>query len=367
MIRYACLTVSLLFGAVLLIACQKRLPTEETLLRQDGRSSRDFVDDADMASLQKMLIKQWDHLERQLQRDPHAVVDVAGRQVTVRSLASHYRELVRFLQTQPSKSELSQWLWRHFMVYRYRGTKKNGQILVTGYFLPEYRAAREPSPRFRHPIYPVPEDKKPGRRYHTREEIDYRGVLRGKAKPLAWLENDIERFFLQVQGSGRLIWPDGSSAIVGYAGDNGHDYVSLGKLLIADGVLQKQGMSMQTIDSYFTANPKRFRRYAARMPRYIFFKFKDYVEGASGLAITPMRTIAVDTTRIPLGLLAYLSTSKPLDPTKPLSLFVVSQDTGGGVRGDHVDLYWGAGAFAGEQAGHMKASGILYLLLPKSP
>lgn len=363
----------LLLLALLAAACHR----PEPLLRKldDAAMLPAFDDQADLQSLHESLNYQISYLEnRKLKRGVDSL-QVDGVDVSVAELLDLYRSLDHYILSDPapSKTELEAWLRERAVWYAVVGRTRDGKILVTSYYVPEYHASLTRTERFTYPLYAPPADmKNAGTPYLTREQIDYENALDGRSTPIAWLDNDIDRFFLHVQGSGALSLEDGTNICVGYAADNGHPYVSLGRLLIDDGKVPPEKMSMSGIREYFTERPEALRDYMRRLPRYIFFAVKPAATGSMGFPVVPMRSIAVDPTRIPYGLFSYLETRRPrfddagtLVDYEPMSLLVLPQDTGGGIKGDHIDLFWGIGDDAARHAGVMKERANLYLLLPK--
>lgn len=263
--------------------------------------------------------------------------------------------------------------------------------LVTGYYEPKLAGSRVKTTRFRYPLYAAPDDllvidlsqvypqlkdlrlrgRLEGQRivpYFSRAEIDDgRGALRGRE--LFWVENPVELFFLQIQGSGRIELADGRLIKVGYADQNGHPYVSIGKKLIEMGELKVEQASMQGIKHWAEKNPDKLAALLGKNPSYVFFR--ELPEGLSaplgalGVPLTDQYSIAVDARTIPLGAPVFLSTTFP-NTAEPLNRLMLAQDTGGAIRGAvRADFFWGFGEQAGIQAGRMKQSGQMWVLFPK--
>ena len=178
----------------------------------------------------------------------------------------------------------------------------------------------------------------------------------------------MELFFLQVQGSGRIKLPDGSLARVNYADQNGHPYQSIGRLLVERGELKLEEASMQGIQAWARANPAKLSGLLNSNPSYVFFRevanSHDGPIGALGIPLSPERSLAVDPRSVPLGAPVFLATTRP-NSSQPLNRLMLAQDTGGAIKGAvRADLFWGFGRDAGEQAGRMKQSGRMWVLLP---
>ncbi|WP_024303963.1 murein transglycosylase A [Pseudogulbenkiania sp. MAI-1] len=206
------------------------------------------------------------------------------------------------------------------------------------------------------------------RPYYSRAEIEQGKGVSG-APVLAWVENPVELFFLQVQGSGRIQLEDGSFLRVGYAEQNGYAYQSIGRWLVDRGELTLADASMQGIQEWIKANPSRQQELFNVNPSYVFFRPLPHAEGGPlgtlGVPLTDGYSIAVDPRYIPLGAPVYLATSWPLS-NQPLVRLVHAQDTGGAIRGAiRADFFWGFGTEAGMYAGRMKQPGSLWILLPK--
>lgn len=276
----------------------------------------------------------------------------------------------------------------------YQATQEDGSAegLVTGYYEPLIKGDTTRTARARYPVYGLPDDlvavdlasvypelrnlRLRGRvvsnklvPYYTRREIDAAGS-RFSARPLAWAEDPVELFFLQIQGSGRIELPDGSHLRVGYADQNGHPYVSIGKLLVERGELRLEQASMQGIKNWGARNPTKLPDLLASNPSYVFFREMPAglpgPVGALGVPLTDGRSIAVDPRFIPLGAPVFLATTEP-NSTAPLTRLVMAQDTGGAIRGGvRADFFWGFGNAAGELAGRMKQRGRMWVLLPRT-
>jgi membrane-bound lytic murein transglycosylase A len=262
--------------------------------------------------------------------------------------------------------------------------------LFTGYYEAELKAADGPAAPGATPLYRVPDDlvtvdlalfradlrgeKLVGRveqgrlvPYLTRKEIDA-GALAGRGLELAWAADPVDAFFLQVQGSGRVLFPGGRVQRVGFAGSNGHPFYAIGRALIEEGIVSRQDSSMQSIRDWLRANPEKAAGIMQRNARYIFFRpiEGEGPIGAQGVPLTPGRSLAVDSTLLPLGVPLWLDTTWPATD-RPLQRLMVAQDVGSAIKGAvRGDFFWGTGEPALEQAGRMKQTGRYFLLLPKA-
>jgi len=284
----------------------------------------------------------------------------------------------------------------NFTPYRLANPDGSTTGLVTGYYEPLLTGSRKRTQRFRYPLYAPPSDliavdlgdvtpefrdrRVRGRviataqgskvvPYYTRAEI-MNGIAPVRGLEIAWVDDPVELFFLQVQGSGRLRLPDGSTMRVGYADHNGHPYRSIGRWLIDTGELQSDQASMQGIKAWVRRNPGRADELLNQNPAFVFFReiaaanADDGPAGSLGVPLIAGRSIAVDPKAIPLGAPVFLSTTWPLS-SRPLSRLVVAQDTGSAIRGAvRADFFWGFGGDAAEQAGRMKQPGRMWLLWP---
>ncbi|MCU0984025.1 MAG: murein transglycosylase A [Acetobacteraceae bacterium] len=205
--------------------------------------------------------------------------------------------------------------------------------------------------------------------YASRSEIE-RGALDGRRLELVWLDDPIDAFFLHIQGSGRVRLAEGGIARVGFAGQNGHPYVPIGRVLVDRGVMTQDQVSMQSVRAWLEANPAQAREVMNQNPSYIFFREirglgpEEGPPGAFGAPLTPERSIAVDRSFIPLGIPVFIDVPHPLT-NAPYRRVLMAQDIGGAIRGPvRGDVFWGTGAAAGEAAGRMRSRGTWWLLLP---
>lgn len=257
-------------------------------------------------------------------------------------------------------------LLQHFNCYQIKGEDGKGNVHFTGYFTPVLEVRKKPDSNFRYPIYAMP-SRKP---IPSRRAIDHENALAGQGLELAYSNNLLDNFFLSVQGSGVLDFGNGEQKYVGYAGQNGMAYKSIGKMLVNSGAISAEKISLRQIRQWFVNHPDAMVPTLNKNPSYTFFKWrKDKITGASGAAMSPLHSIAVDRTCIPFGacLLAevpVLDKDGVLHGHKWQILF--ANDAGGAIRGPgHVDLYHGHGREAGDQAGDLHHYGRIWLLLAK--
>ena len=265
-----------------------------------------------------------------------------------------------------------------------------GDGLFTGYFEPEIRGSRTRQGAYQTPVHGLPPDlvradlgrfipKLKGEHisgkvagnalvpYASRAEINAGGLP--NTKVLFYTDDAVAFFFLQIQGSGRVVFDDGTSARIGYAGENGRPYLAIGRTLIAEGALTKENVSLQTIRAWLIANPGRARAVMEGNESYIFFRETPLGDialgstGSLGVALTPLASLAVDQRIHALGTPLYVAAQGP----DPVHGVVVAQDIGGAIRGAvRGDIFFGFGPEAERRAGAMKAPGQLYVLLPNA-
>jgi len=290
-----------------------------------------------------------------------------------------------------STAQLQFFIERSFRPFHVRdGQKRDGKF--TGYYEPLLRGSFQPNARYRYPVYARPRDIvvvelgmfDPDRKgeqlagrlvddrllpYFDRREI-LEGALQGRQLELLWVDSAVDLFFLHVQGSGRILLPDGSHVRLAFSGRNGHRYSSIGRELVAQGVMKVEDVTMPSLRAWMTANPLAAEQLMLKNRSFIFFRVEkdEVVKGAMGVPLTAGRSLAVDPKYVPLGLPIWLVTTDPLDPKneKPLTRMVVAQDMGSAIKGVvRGDLFWGFGAEAEARAGLMNEGGGYYLLLPR--
>ena len=293
----------------------------------------------------------------------------------------------------PSDEEARRFLEEQFTPWRLANPDGAVDGLVTGYYEPVLRGSRTKAAPFVYPLYGPPDDlltidlsatnpelrgmrlrgRVEGKRivpYYSRAEIA-RGTAPVAGKEILWVDDPIEAFFLQVQGSGRVQLSSGETLRVGYADQNGHPFQSIGRFLVDRGELKIGEALMQSIKSWATANPQRVEDLLDRNPSFVFFcelLLADPASGPVGAFGVPLlagRSIAVDTRYVPLGAPVFLATTFPASTT-PLTRLVLAQDAGGAIRNPvRADFFWGSGAEAGALAGRMRQQGRMWTLLPK--
>jgi len=267
---------------------------------------------------------------------------------------------------------------KYFIPYKIE-TSKNG--FFTGYYEAQINGSLKNKGKYQFPLWEKPKDivkvnlgdfdKKWKRKkligkinknivtpYDDRKKITS-GSLWGRSKPIIWVEDPIDSFFMEIQGSGKIKLPNEKSIRLGYAAQNGRKYVAIGRVLKARKEI-KSPVTMKKIRNWLNDNPWYEKEILNENPSVVFFrKVKKGPIGAQNLVLTPMRSLAVDPKYIPLGFPLWLETENH-------HRLVIAQDTGGAIKGIvRGDLFWGSGTKAEEGAGKMQEKGTYYLLLPK--
>ncbi len=294
---------------------------------------------------------------------------------------------------QPNDAQTRTFFEQNFVARRARDVESGRRTgLITGYYEPQLRGNRTPTPTYRWPIYGRPDDlvtidlgelypelanKRVRGRLDGQRVVPYvdRSQIDGELAPLAgnellWLDDPIDVFFLHVQGSGRVVLPDGSFIKVGYADQNGHRYVSIGRTLVELEALKLKDVSLQSIRQWLKQNPDQAQEVLNSNPSYVFFDIKtdsaDTPAGALGVPLTPRRSIAVDKRYVPAGSPVWLDTDLPNTDEQPFRRLTFAQDTGGAIKGGvRADVFFGRGDEAEDLAGHMKQKGRMWVLQPR--
>ena len=295
------------------------------------------------------------------------------------------RGLERFaalLRDEPDDHALMASLRRDFSLYTSIGHDQRGGVVFTGYYTPIFEASLTPDEHFRYPIHRRPDDLidadddrsiawqqlPDGRRqpYPSRAELEDNDALRGLE--LAYLPAPYDPYNVQVQGSAKLRLRDGRIMEVGYAGTNGHPYVSIGQELVNDGHIRADRLSLPAIREFFARNPELLARYTRRNPRVIFLREAPGGPfGSLGQPVIADVSIATDKSIFPRGALTYAVTREGQGPrARPYAAFRLDHDTGGAIRAPgRCDLYMGEGPQAERRAGLQRSPGRLYYLVTR--
>ena len=240
-------------------------------------------------------------------------------------------------------------------------------MLFTGYFEPELNGSRTRSDKYRYPLYRKPPEVRRGQSWFTRAEIEENGVLDGRGLEIAWIDDPVEVFFLQIQGSGRVRFEDGSGLRVGYGGKNGHNYRSVGQEMVRRGIYKAHQVSAQVIRNWVRRNPVDGAELLRHNPSYVFFREVSEVPadkgplGAMNRSITTMRSIAVDPRITPLGAPVWIEKGG----RNPIRRLMIAQDTGSAIKGaQRADIFFGTGDEAGRAAGKVRDPGRMVVLMP---
>ncbi|MBW4706708.1 MltA domain-containing protein [Roseobacter sp. YSTF-M11] len=272
-----------------------------------------------------------------------------------------WRAVCAYATSNPEPRSFFELLFRPVLI------EDGADMLFTGYFEPELDGSRTRSARYRFPLYAMPQEAKASAPWFSRREILDGNRLSGRGLEIAWVDDPVELFFLQIQGSGRVNLPDGGKLRVGYAGANGHPYRSIGAELVRRGTYQAHQVSADVIKNWVRRNPAAGKELLFHNPSYVFFREVSEVPaskgplGAMNRSVTPMRTIAVDPRFTPLGAPVWIEK----DGREPLRRLMIAQDTGSAIKGaQRADIFFGTGDQAGRAAGKLKDPGRMIVLLP---
>ena len=272
-----------------------------------------------------------------------------------------WRALCALAQQNPDARAFFELFFRPVVIENGKGA------LFTGYFEPELDGSLQPSMRYRYPVYSLPPEASTGRPWLTRRQIETGDALQGRGLEIAWVDDPVELFFLQIQGSGRIRLPDGRVIRVGYAGKNGHEYRSVGVEMVRRGIYEPHQVSAEVIKNWVRRNPVEGQELLYHNPSYVFFRRIDRVPadkgplGAMNRSITAGRSIAVDPAFVPLGAPVWIEK----DGDNPIRRLMVAQDTGSAIKGpQRADIFFGTGDAAGRAAGKLRDPGRLVVLLP---
>lgn len=304
-----------------------------------------------------------------------------------------------FLLEDPSTKALNDFIKESYVVYEAAGNEEK-EVLFTGYYEPTFDGSREKEEPFPFPLYSRPKDLleidlsafsdqyKGHKRlvarvntankrvvpYYSRQQINASEAFHTKSEPVVWLKSRVDRFFLEIQGSGRINLKQGNVMRVHYAGSNGNKYRSIGRYLIKKNEILKENMSMQAIRKWLELHPERMDEVLNYNESFVFFQEETGGPyGSLSVEITALRSIATDSRLFPKGGLCYMQArlpdteaKQPLKEWEPTSFFVLNQDTGGAIRGPaRADLFCGNGDYAEFTAGHMNTYGKLYFMVLK--
>jgi len=368
------------------------LKPSEAMIRLSVKDYPDFSDGLFLDNLSHGIGKSLEYLNKvPAERTFRFGGDTYSALHLIRSLET----LRDFVETKPGPAAVNRFIADRYRVYQSSGGPESGRVLFTGYYEPHLKGSLTPDPRYRFPVHAMPGDLMvidlslfsenfKGKRivgrlqgntvvpYPDRQAIEADKDFAQKAPPIAWVDDRVDLFFLQIQGSGRIYLTNGSFIRVHYHGSNGQPYRSIGRLLIDQGKIPAEEMSMQRLKAYLNDHPSEMDAVLNHNPSYVFFKTETSGPiGAIGVDLTPGRSVAVDRRVFPMAAPTFLQTKIPvvdgngrIDRWMDFSAFALNQDTGGAIRGPgRVDIFWGNGPYAEIAAGHMQHKGAFFLLV----
>lgn len=347
-----------------------------------------FTDDGDLESFIEAGKHQFALLAR---KDSSSLVQFGDDAYPVSWLQTSLSSLIEKMMENPTPQELQKFVRTNYLIYQAggRAKSKKRQMLVTGYYEPVFSGSLTPEPPFLFPIYSLPDNlvvrkgatpeigrlKENGEvvPFWSRKEIEENNYLAGKE--LVYLRDPVDSYLLHVQGSGRIRLPDGSFRSIRFAGSNGLEYSSIGKLFVDERIMPLEEVTMVTIRQYLHEHPEEVQRVLHHNPRFIFFTWGDNrgPKGSSGEYLTPGRSAAMDFESLPFGAVAYIQSRKPSPDSDshspvwdPLRRFIFPQDSGAAIQGTgRLDIFWGNGPYAELAASLMKEHGTLFFLVKK--
>lgn len=397
-LRFKSLTFFLILAVPSLVFSVDLPSVSTSLVRIEPGEFPSFKDDGDLKSLRDSAgqsLKYYSALP------PNSTFSFGQTLVSGEELVETLESLVDFIDLESSAKELSLFLKENFDVYRSLGTDGKGQVIFSAYHEHTLTARLAPTAEYRFPLYSRPKDlvdvplenfdpKRRGERiagrldgtslvpYYSREDIDSKGVLKGKGLEIAWAKDPLEILFLQIQGSGWVqVAGTTETYHIRYAGDNGRPYSSVGYYLIESSAIPKKDFSRAKLAGHLSRQTEERRQKILNVnARYIFFEMvspTNTTRGSLMVSLTPGRSIASDPKLYPPGALAWIKTIRPrFDPygtavgTETLSRLVLNQDEGGAIKGaGRIDFFAGGGKEAERFAQKMWNSGELYFFVKK--
>ncbi|PCI27188.1 MAG: transglycosylase [SAR324 cluster bacterium] len=317
---------------------------------------------------------------------------------TAEELILSFKLFQELLAQSNDKEQFIRQLEEKFYLFQ-SASNPGDQVLYTGYYEPIFQGSLTPSAEYNVAVYRKPSDlevlqlgefrKSLKNRtivfrnqagqvvpYFSRRQIMADKILAERNLEIAWMKDPVDLFFLQVQGSGILALPDGRRIKLSYNGANGHNYSSIGKLLLDEGKMELEEISMGSIRQYMVDHPQERDRILYHNQSYTFFGLGEAGKAPRGninVPLTPLRSVATDASIFPKSGLAYIVTEVPIfdsqgqaNGKKAISRFVLNQDTGGAIKGTgRVDLFWGNGEIAEKSAGSLRSFGRIYFLVAK--
>lgn len=380
------ITIISLVVQLSLIGCGKR----PSLIPLDAHNYPYFDDIENKQSLISATLTQIQYLK---QFPPRNEISIAGNLYSNKWLLESAKTFLRILNKSQSSDELAKLVNSSFIVYQAGGrdNKPAKEMLITGYYEPLLEGSLEKKYPFLYPLYSRPDnlvtkdsqnensigrldDAGSIKPYWTRAEIEEGNLLTGNE--LVYLKDPVDAFSLHVQGSGKIILPDNSIRSIHYAGSNGREYSSIGKLMVDQEIMQLAEVTMPKIREYIQLHPEQMKPILHHNKKFIFFswaKTNAHPKGSAGVNLTPGRSIAIDPTILPMGTIAYLTTKQPIvnENGKVVSWrsfqrFVMPQDSGSAIKGaGRADIFWGNDKYAKIAAGTMKEKGQLFFLIKK--
>ncbi|MBF0103406.1 MAG: murein transglycosylase A [Desulfobacterales bacterium] len=353
-----------------------------------------FKDDLDYKDLAEVLLKNITYLEQR----PKSTCFYFGTDcIQTEHMIKSQKFFLDIIRSKPSVDEFNHLIKTYFNVYQSEGTDFSKKVLFTGYYEPFLRGSRKRIEPYIFPIYPCPDDmikidlsmfsdKYSGETitgrftgktvipYYDRRQIDLDSKYETEHKPILWVDDPIDLFFLHIQGSGKVVLPDKTTLNVLYHCANARAYVSIGKLLIDQGKIPKENMSMQALKAYLRSHPQELNDILHANPSYVFFRIeKNGPVGNLQIQLTQGRSIATDQRFFPKASLAFIQTEKPIIDSQGkitawqhFGRFALNQDTGGAIKGPgRCDIFWGNGQQAEITAGHLQHRGELFLVILK--
>ena len=350
--------------------------------------SKVWFENFDFANYKKKLIKMsWDEIPNDQQLDRNLAKLINERCLNYIHYFPKIKDTCKELNSHTNNNKFFKYFKKYFSPWQIKNSNENiGKL--TGYYEPIINGSLTKSDKYKYPLYGKPDDlitlkidqtypelkgkKVRGRLqnnvivpYHTRKEIESGNHM--SIKPIAWAEDKVDIFFLQIQGSGKLKLPDNSILKLNYDGHNGHPYTSIGRILIKEYGLSISDVSMNKIKRWINSNPTLGNNLMERNKSFVFFKIsqnsKDGPKGSIGYPLTALRSIAIDPLKNPMGFLYFINTKNPNYHT--IKRFVFAEDTGSAIKGQiRFDFFWGSGKKSGENAGKTNETVNGWVILP---